>query len=102
MRIVVLTGMSGSGKSTAIHALEDVGFYAIDNLPIKLIDKLVELFSQTMGEIEKLALVVDARAVTMPRLAGHDATADLETVPQSLELNRLAGHEVDLIFLDAA
>ena len=42
MRIVVLTGMSGSGKSTAIHALEDAGFYTIDNLPIKLLDKLTE------------------------------------------------------------
>jgi RNase adapter protein RapZ len=101
VRIVVLTGMSGSGKSTAMHALEDVGFYTIDNLPIKLIDKLVELFSSTLGDVEKLALVVDARAALPRASTGFDTTA-LETVPKSLERNRTAGHEVDLLFLDAA
>lgn len=102
MRIVVLTGMSGSGKSTAIHALEDLGFYAIDNLPIKLMDKLVELFSSTHGEVEKLALVVDARAVMPLRAGVNEISSDLEMLPKSLDLNRLAGHEVDLVFLDAA
>src|SRR5687767_8378679 len=118
MRIVVLTGMSGSGKSTAIHALEDAGYYTIDNLPIKLIDKLVELLSSTLGEIEKLALVVDARATHIPRGLGGSSgggggaaggglgpepiTTDLELVPRALDLNRLAGHEVDLVFLDCA
>jgi UPF0042 nucleotide-binding protein len=105
MRIVVLTGMSGSGKSTAIRALEDMGFYTIDNLPIKLIDKLVQLLSGTQGEVEKLALVVDARAVTHRTAGTMDkippAMTDLEELPRALETNRLAGHEVDLLFLDA-
>lgn len=102
MRIVVLTGMSGSGKSTAIHALEDAGYYAIDNLPIRLIDRLVELFSSSLGEVEKLALVVDARAAQLPRLGTIEGTDDLYLVPNALDLNRLAGHQVDLVFLDTS
>lgn len=99
MRIVVLTGMSGSGKTNALRALEDVGFYAIDNLPIPLIDKLVELFSASKGEIEKLVLVVDAR--TAAGGASASQTGELQLVPVTLDLTRKAGHEVDLVFLDA-
>ncbi len=102
MRILVLTGMSGSGKSTAIHALEDVGYYTIDNLPIKLMDKLVELFSTAHGEIEKVALVVDARATNVPRDSRTLRPPAIScSSPRALDLNRLAGHEVDLVFLDA-
>jgi UPF0042 nucleotide-binding protein len=106
MRVVLVTGMSGSGKTQAIHALEDIGFYTIDNLPIQLIDKLVQLFSGTQGEVEKLALVIDARAVhrsggTMDLKLGG-ATSDLDSLPSALESIRLAGHEVDLLFLDAS
>lgn len=115
MRIVVLTGMSGSGKSTAIRALEDAGYYTIDNLPIRLLDKLVELLVSSMGEVQKLALVVDARAASIPRAITATNTntlppsqitgewqKDFVLVPRALELNRDAGHEVDLVFLDAA
>lgn len=101
MRIVVVTGMSGSGKSTTLHALEDLGFYAIDNLPIRLLDKLVELFGGTTGELEKLALVVDARTsgAMAPRAGG---TSDLGMVPDALDFTRQAGHEVEVLFLDAS
>jgi hypothetical protein len=58
VRIVVVTGMSGSGKSTALKALEDAGFYAIDNAPIQLLDLVVH---GSGGELEKLALGIDAR-----------------------------------------
>ena len=98
MRIVVITGMSGSGKSTAIRALEDAGYYAIDNLPIGLLDKLVELFGSS-AELSKVALVVDARTYqgqSTPNLSGV-----LATVPTALEGIRDLGHEVDLVFLDA-
>lgn len=100
MRIVVLTGLSGSGKTHALHALEDIGFYAIDNLPIRLLDKLVELFGGTTGEVEKLALVVDARMSHGPAVG--QSLSDLPLVPNLLEVTRQAGHEVDLVFLDAS
>jgi RNase adapter protein RapZ len=110
MRIVVLTGMSGSGKSTAIRALEDAGYYTIDNLPIRLFDQLIELLTSSMGEVQKLALVVDARAISVPRISASSTLPpitgewqkDFVQMPLSLDVNRLQGHEVDLVFLDAA
>src|SRR6266700_117576 len=57
---IVLTGMSGSGKSQAIHALEDLGYFCVDNLPTTLIPTLARL-SLRPGGIEKVAIVVDVR-----------------------------------------
>ena len=62
MRFVIVTGMSGGGKATAIHMLEDAGFYCVDNLPVKLIDKFVELVSEKNTELSKVALGLDVRA----------------------------------------
>lgn len=62
MRLVVVTGMSGSGKRTAMKMLEDVGYYCIDNLPVQLIEQCVELLSAKNTELTKVALGVDVRA----------------------------------------
>ena len=62
MRFVVVTGMSGSGKSTALKMLEDAGFYCVDNLPIFLVEKFVELISMPNSEISKVALGLDVRS----------------------------------------
>ncbi|MBR6307127.1 MAG: RNase adapter RapZ [Lachnospiraceae bacterium] len=62
MRLVVVTGMSGSGKRTALKMLEDMGFYCVDNLPVKLIDKFVELVSEKNTELTKVAMGIDVRA----------------------------------------
>ena len=62
MRLVVVTGMSGSGKRTALKMLEDMGYYCVDNLPVKLIDKFVELVSAKNTELSKVALGLDVRA----------------------------------------
>ncbi|MDE7132204.1 MAG: RNase adapter RapZ [Lachnospiraceae bacterium] len=62
MRFVVVTGMSGAGKRTAMKMLEDVGFYCVDNLPVPLIEKFVELVATPNGEINKVALGLDVRA----------------------------------------
>ncbi|MBR5761300.1 MAG: RNase adapter RapZ [Lachnospiraceae bacterium] len=62
MRLVVVTGMSGSGKRTALKMLEDMGFYCVDNLPVKLIDKFVDLVSEKNTELTKVALGIDVRA----------------------------------------
>ena len=60
-KIIIITGLSGSGKSTAIDALEDGGFFCIDNLPVILLPKFLEFRAQTGSEITKLALVMDLR-----------------------------------------
>ena len=59
--VVVLTGLSGSGKSLAARAFEDLGYFCIDNLPVTLIPVLIDLITRTRGHIERVALVVDVR-----------------------------------------
>lgn len=60
-QIVIITGLSGSGKSTALNAFEDLDYYAVDNLPIKLLDKFLELLLAGTSEIHKIAIVMDLR-----------------------------------------
>lgn len=62
MRLVIVTGMSGAGKSTALKNLEDLGFYCVDNLPILLIETFAELISNERKESENVALGVDIRS----------------------------------------
>src|SRR5207344_766463 len=61
---IVLTGLSGSGKSQAIRALEDLGYFCVDNLPTMLIPTLAQLSLQQGTELEKVAIVVDVREGT--------------------------------------
>lgn len=85
--IVVVTGMSGSGKSTAIRALEDAGYFCIDNLPTPLFVKMLELGVAH----ERLAFVIDAREGEY-----------LKDAPKAIDEARRAGHQVDVLFLDAS
>ncbi len=90
MRLVVVTGVSGAGKSTALRALEDLGFYAVDNLPLPLVSQFIELF-RARTDIDRAALGLDARGGAF--LAGAPALfADL----------RKAGHTVEVLYLDAS
>jgi UPF0042 nucleotide-binding protein len=61
IRVILISGLSGSGKTTAIKALEDIGFYCVDNLPILLLPKFIELCEQSGGKISKVAVVEDIR-----------------------------------------
>lgn len=87
--VVIVTGMSGSGRTTAIRALEDAGFFCIDNLPIVLLDKFL-LLAERHEEIRRVALGVDIRE----RGFLHALAATLQEV-------RSLGHRLDVIFLDA-
>ncbi|HMC94135.1 MAG TPA: RNase adapter RapZ [Polyangia bacterium] len=90
MRLVVVTGVSGAGKSTALRTLEDLGFYAVDNLPLPLVPKLIELLA-SRADIDRAALGLDARGGSF--LAGASSLfADL----------RRAGNTVEVLFLDAS
>ena len=62
MRFVIVTGMSGAGKSTALKMLEDVGYYCVDNLPYALVPKLAELIRVQNGEVNKIAVGIDIRS----------------------------------------
>jgi UPF0042 nucleotide-binding protein len=61
IRVILISGLSGSGKTTAIKALEDVGFYCVDNLPVLLLPKFIELCEQSGGKISRVAVVEDIR-----------------------------------------
>jgi UPF0042 nucleotide-binding protein len=89
--VVILTGVSGSGKSTALRALEDAGFYCVDNLPIVFLEKLLELSGHTAGEVSRIALVVDARE---GRFLGD--------APRVIQEVRQKGNDVQVLFLDAS
>jgi UPF0042 nucleotide-binding protein len=90
-QVVILTGVSGSGKSTALRALEDAGFYCVDNLPIVFLEKLLELSNHTAGEVSRIALVVDARE---GRFLGE--------APKVIQELRREGADVEVLFLDAS
>lgn len=61
MQFVIVTGLSGSGKSCAVNVLEDIGFYCIDNMPPQLIGKFAEICTQSEGKIDRVAIVTDIR-----------------------------------------
>jgi UPF0042 nucleotide-binding protein len=90
-QVVILTGVSGSGKSTALRALEDAGFYCVDNLPILFLEKLLELSGHTAGEVSRIALVVDAREGRF-----------LAEAPRIIQEVRQKGSDVQVLFLDAS
>lgn len=90
MRFVVVTGMSGGGKSTVLKMLEDAGFYCVDNLPISLIEKFVELISLPNSEISKVVLGLDVRSDQ----SFADATRTLEQL-------RTEGYQFEILFMDA-
>lgn len=90
-QIVFVAGLSGSGKSTAMAALEDLSFYCLDNLPAQLIDQFLQLCKQATPPIEKIALAVDTRE---PRF--------LAAVPAVIERLRDSGVRIELIYLDCA
>ncbi|OGP98389.1 MAG: RNase adaptor protein RapZ [Deltaproteobacteria bacterium RBG_16_55_12] len=89
--IIVVTGLSGSGKSGVIRALEDNGFFCIDNLPVVLIPKFIDLCQGYREEIKRIALGIDLRE----RLF-------FQSWPEVLAELRVAGHRVEVLFLDAA
>ena len=60
MQIVMVTGLSGAGKSTALRALEDIEFYCVDNIPVPFVSELVEHLAH-LGDCDKLAIAIDAR-----------------------------------------
>lgn len=88
--VVIVTGLSGSGKSSAIKALEDSGFFCVDNLPVVLLDKFLVLADQH-EEISRVAVGIDVREGPF-----------LDQMGESLERVRALGHKVEVIFLDAS
>ena len=91
MKFVILTGMSGAGKSTAIKMMEDIGYYCVDNLPIALLEKFVELSSlQENAELQKVAVGIDIR--------NGQALEEIRDVLARIKKNKV---HYEILFLDA-
>ena len=90
-KIIIITGLSGSGKSTAIDALEDAGFFCIDNLPVILLPKFLEFRAETGSEITKLALVMDLREEEF-----------IQRYPDIFTKLRQQGYLFEILFLEAS
>ncbi|MBC5658491.1 RNase adapter RapZ [Anaerosacchariphilus sp. NSJ-68] len=91
MRFVIVTGMSGAGRSTALRILEDAGYFCVDNLPISLIGKFSELIYSGTSEISKVALGIDIRS-----------GRTLDELTAALEELTVAGRSYEILFLDAS
>lgn len=89
--LVIISGVSGSGKSTAMNVLEDLGYYCVDNLPMTLLPKFIELCENTKGDINKIALAVDIREGVF-----------FKGAPQVIKELREKGHPIDVIFLESS
>ena len=90
MKFVIITGMSGAGKGTAVKIMEDMGYYCVDNLPISLIEKFAELSMASNDELEKVAVSIDIR--------NNNALSELGEV---LERIRAQGISFEILFLEA-
>lgn len=90
MHLIVVTGMSGAGKSQAIRFFEDIGFFCIDNMPPVLIPRLIEMYKSIGGESANVALVIDARVGEMIR-----------QLVEQVKLIKQEGHRCEILFLDA-
>lgn len=91
MRFVIVTGLSGAGKTQAIRSLEDLGYFCVDNLPSTLIPKFVEACSETRGIIDKIALVIDIRGGKF-----------FDNIFEGLDYLKNNGYEYEILFLDAS
>ena len=73
MNFLIVTGLSGAGKSMAVNALEDIGFFCIDNIPIALLPRIVDFALQGENQLSRVAVVMDVRGVAQQRPAGTGA-----------------------------
>ncbi len=91
-RLIIVSGLSGSGKSVALHALEDLGYYCIDNLPAALLSSLIDEVTQSADSaISRIAVGIDARS---PK-------EKISTLPNEIADVRESGIQTDLLFLQA-
>ena len=89
MKLVIVSGRSGSGKSTALRTLEDAGYHCVDNLPVNLLDDLMARYAAAQGQLSKVAVCIDARS------------SGLEHFPELLLRLRNQGIDIQVLYLDA-
>jgi UPF0042 nucleotide-binding protein len=115
IRIILISGLSGSGKTTAIKALEDAGFYCVDNLPILLMPKFIELCEQSGGKISRVGVVEDIRGEAtypvsrqIPKSTSEEAGAgggEIDFLKDSMRIIqdlKREGYQIEILFLESS
>ena len=90
LHVVIITGLSGSGKSTALRALEDIGFFCVDNLPVVLLPKFLAITAQSSPKIKQVAMVMDLREKSF-----------LEKYERIFAHLKEKGYKIEILFLDS-
>ncbi|MEQ8214152.1 MAG: RNase adapter RapZ [Smithellaceae bacterium] len=91
LRVVIITGLSGSGKTTALRALEDIGFFCIDNLPVVLLPKFLDITTKSSPEIKRVAMVMDLRERSF-----------LKKYEDIFSRLKEKGYRIEILFLDSS
>lgn len=91
IHVVIITGLSGSGKSNALRAMEDIGFFCVDNLPVILLPKFLSITLQSSPEIKRVAMVMDLREKRF-----------IEKYQRVFERLREKGYKIEILFLEAS
>jgi len=91
MRLLILSGLSGAGKSVGLHVLEDLGYYCIDNLPAALLKSLLQQVRETDDSVDRIAVGIDAR----------NPQGDIEQLPEMVREIRDTGVQTEIVFLQA-
>jgi len=91
LRVVIITGLSGSGKSTALRALEDIGFFCVDNLPVVLLPKFLDITIVSSPKIDRVAMVMDLREKSF-----------LEKYCRIFGKLKERGFKIEILFLEAS
>jgi UPF0042 nucleotide-binding protein len=91
LRVVIITGLSGSGKSTALRALEDIGFFCVDNLPVVLLPKFLDITTLSSPEIDRVAMVMDLRERSF-----------LDKYQRIFTHLKNKGYKIDILFLESS
>lgn len=91
LRVVIITGLSGSGKSTALRALEDIGFFCVDNLPVVLLPKFLAITTLSSPEIKQVAMVMDLRERSF-----------LDKYQRIFTRLKEKGYKIEILFIDAS
>ncbi len=91
IHVVIITGLSGSGKSTALRAMEDIGFFCVDNLPVVLLPKFLSITLQSSPEIKRVAMVMDLRERRF-----------IEKYQRIFEHLKEKGYKIEILFLEAS
>lgn len=91
LHVVIITGLSGSGKSTALRALEDIGFFCVDNLPVVLLPKFLDITTKSSPEIKRVAMVMDLRERSF-----------LKKYEDIFSRLKEKGYKIEILFLDSS